>query len=310
MKLLLLRTILLALSLITSITFSLSAQEKKQTPLQGSNPKWEFAIATIFRDEARYLGEWIELHKLAGAEHFYLFSHLSTDNYLDVLQPYIANGEVELFEWNETYDSANKWSKIQISAYEHARKLAAGKVKWLACLDTDEFLFSTSPRTIPENLQLLLNKEKDPQKIGAFKLHWLMFGTSNVAKIPDNQTLIESLTLCQGQLHPRFKSITRPECVTKILSAHHVQLKEGYKTFAKSDSIYGYLQLNHYWTRDEDFYNNVKIPRESKWGRNIHWCRKQAEHFNDVSDIKILHYVPALRAKLGLPDKKTPSGDL
>lgn len=56
------------------------------------------SICMIFRDEAPYLKEWIEFHRLAGVDHFDLCNHRNQDNYLDVLTPYMKKGVVELTE--------------------------------------------------------------------------------------------------------------------------------------------------------------------------------------------------------------------
>src|SRR5215204_456630 len=59
------------------------------------------AIATMFQNEAPYLKEWIEYHRLVGVKHFYLWNNQSEDDYLSVLQPYIDKGIVELFQATE-----------------------------------------------------------------------------------------------------------------------------------------------------------------------------------------------------------------
>ena len=41
--------------------------------------------ATLFRNEARHLEEWIEYHRLVGVEHFWLYDDASQDNWSDVL---------------------------------------------------------------------------------------------------------------------------------------------------------------------------------------------------------------------------------
>ena len=33
---------------------------------------YDLAVVAIFKDEARYLKEWLDYHLLAGVEHFYL----------------------------------------------------------------------------------------------------------------------------------------------------------------------------------------------------------------------------------------------
>jgi hypothetical protein len=55
------------------------------------------AVAAIFRDEAKYLKEWVEFHLLVGFDLLYMFNNLSQDNYLEVLNPYIESGQVIAF---------------------------------------------------------------------------------------------------------------------------------------------------------------------------------------------------------------------
>ena len=54
--------------------------------------RYKTAICLIFKDEAPFLQEWIEYHHLIGIEHFYLYNNNSTDNYEEVLKPYIDKG--------------------------------------------------------------------------------------------------------------------------------------------------------------------------------------------------------------------------
>lgn len=61
--------------------------------------KYDISICAIFRDEADYLREWIEYHRLAGIEHFYLYNNFSKDNYLEILEPYLEKDIVTLTQW-------------------------------------------------------------------------------------------------------------------------------------------------------------------------------------------------------------------
>ena len=47
------------------------------------------SICAIYRDEAPYLAEWIEFHRLVGVERFFLYDHMSQDHHLEVLAPYL-----------------------------------------------------------------------------------------------------------------------------------------------------------------------------------------------------------------------------
>src|SRR4051794_35476653 len=98
--------------------------------LNANDYPYQLAIGAIFRDEAPYLKEWIEFHKLVGVQHFYLYNNYSTDDYESVLRPYIEIGEVEVIQWPYTSSSWENWLyEVQASAYTDCISLAKGKVK-------------------------------------------------------------------------------------------------------------------------------------------------------------------------------------
>lgn len=110
------------------------------------NKKYLLSISTIFKNEAPFLKEWIEYHRLVGVDHFYLYNARSKDDYFSILKPYIRSGIVTLIQWHDLPDhlkeDAATWAlAVKIPAHEHAAKYKALKeTKWLAFLDIDEFL--------------------------------------------------------------------------------------------------------------------------------------------------------------------------
>src|SRR4051794_11337491 len=70
--------------LVSSLIFMPQALSASPSPYQ-----YDFTVCAIFQNEAKYLKEWIEYHRLVGAQHFYLYNNRSTDHYMDILQPYI-----------------------------------------------------------------------------------------------------------------------------------------------------------------------------------------------------------------------------
>ncbi len=52
---------------------------------------YDLAVVAIFKDEGKYLREWVDYHLLAGVEHFYLYNNDSSDDYAKVLAPYVEN---------------------------------------------------------------------------------------------------------------------------------------------------------------------------------------------------------------------------
>lgn len=54
------------------------------------------AICVRLKNEALYLQEWIEFHRIAGVGHFHIFDDGSTDGTIEVLRPYVEHGIVTL----------------------------------------------------------------------------------------------------------------------------------------------------------------------------------------------------------------------
>jgi hypothetical protein len=125
--------------------------------------EYDLCVCAIFRDEAPYLKEWIEFHKLVGVQKFYLINHFSTDNFEEVLKPYVDNGEVEL---SYSYDLNPNFNITQITEYEIIRKKCEGNTKWLAILDSDEFVFPVEGKNLVEFL-----KEYEKKKISSIYIY-------------------------------------------------------------------------------------------------------------------------------------------
>lgn len=273
--------------------------------------QYDLAVAAIFQNEGPYLKEWIEFHKLVGAQHFYLFNNRSTDEYMTVLQPYIEAGEVDLIDWPGPASDEDilAWRQCQNNAYAHAISFTKGKVRWLAVIDLDEFLFPVDG----DNLLELL--EKEYSKYAGVCVNWQMYGTSKIKSLPKNTLMIESLTYRAKDdyyRHHTIKSIVRPEFVKSCDCAHYFKYKPGYfhvnthkekQPLDKTQTKHIYLdkmRINHYWTRDEDYYWSVKVPRwEQKFSEGF--FEKRLEELHQVEDKAIFKYIPALKKAMGLP---------
>jgi len=150
--------------------------------------KYFFSICAIFKNEAPYLKEWIEYHRIQGCECFYLYNNESTDNFLKVLQPYIETGIVELIDWpNNKY--ATNHCPAQNRAYNHNLKSLKEVSEWVAYIDIDEFLLAKQGLRVSEYLHTF---DRLPN-VGALKVNWQLFGTSNVNKIPEGEPIIQYL---------------------------------------------------------------------------------------------------------------------
>lgn len=275
-----------------------------------SKYKYQLAVCAIFQDEAPFLKEWIEFHKLVGVEHFYLYNNLSEDNYLEVLQPYIVSGEIELFQWPyvAVEETERSWLKIQCGAYFDGIQKSRGKVKWVAFIDLDEFLFPVEK----ESLNVVLNSFEN-EKIGGVVVNWQSYGTSFLAKLPADRLLIEALLYkapVSYSQNYKIKSIVRPERVANSINPHFMIYKKGYSQvtengvickgmFSRKISV-NILRINHYWSRDEEYFFTKKIARKlEKFYKNetVEDFLKRVENSNQELEENppILRFVEPLR---------------
>lgn len=270
---------------------------------------YDLSVCTIFQDEAPYLKEWIEFHRLQGVEHFYLYNNNSSDNFQDVLEPYIANRQVTLTDWSMTYEKgAHKdWIAIQTGAYMDCVKRHGKHNRWLAFIDTDEFLFCPGGQKLTKFL-------KGYTKYGGVGVNWLVFGTSHVEDIAPGELLIERLTRCcrNRYIQNRYiKTIAQPKYIQDCRSPHFFlyrkdkfavdadknRLKERERTL---EVLLDRIRIHHYWTRTEKYLREMKIPSRLKRRPEftVEVQLKMAEKYNRESDTTILQFVKPLKQAL------------
>ncbi len=213
-------------------------------------PKVYVAIAAILKNEAPYIKEWIEYHKIIGIERFYLYDNASSDNVLEILQPYINDGTV-IYRYIAQ-------SKMQVPVYKDAIYYYKNDTRWLALIDLDEFIVPVEYDNIKDFLK---NYEKYP----AVGINWLLFDSSGHETKPGG-LVIENFTRVDydnsSNLH--IKSIVNPKKVFDLCNPHYCIYKmakkavnENFKpingAFAKELSI-NKIRINHYFTKSKEEY--------------------------------------------------------
>lgn len=153
-----------------------------------SNVKYNVSICAIFKNEASYLKEWIEWHKIVGIEHFYLYNNNSDDEYMCVLQKYIRMGLVTLIDW--------PMLQGQIPAYHNCIELYGKESKWLGFIDIDELIV---PRNTDEVYSFL---KKFENKAPAVAIHWRTFGASGRVDRDIRGLMAEDFVVCWDGYDP------------------------------------------------------------------------------------------------------------
>lgn len=267
------------------------------------NRTYQLAACLFFQNEAPYLKEWIEYHRLIGFEYFYLYNNESTDNYAEVLSPYIQEGIVELENVPGISNSQPEHADKQYAAYREAIAKAVGKVKWLALIDADEFI-------VPLQTSYLMDVLDDYEDYGGVYINWQLFGTSGYKTIPQGVLMIEALTFGLPQPQPLGKSIVRPERVSWCCNAHvhlyhppYFHVNTNFEDFDCSTGPIASdkLIINHYYTRDQDHLINVKYPRRRKWIEiELNTYIQMLESINVVQHLSIQKFVFKLRKRMNL----------
>lgn len=213
-----------------------------------NNFKYELGITAILKNEAPYIAEWLEFHKLLGVSKFYLYDNESTDNIKTILAPYIENGTVD-------YTYVEGKGK-QAWVYNQSIKKNKNEVKWMAFIDIDEFITPVFNNTITEYLNYM---EEKFGKFDALSINWLIHGFNNHYKKPDG-LVIENFKKCdyRADRNNHIKTILNPRSVIMTYHPHFFIHKFGSKIInSKGNEMYGpfnepcydEILIHHYFTK-------------------------------------------------------------
>ncbi len=258
------------------------------------------SLCAIYWNEASYLREWIEFHRLVGVERFFLYDNESTDEHLRVLAPYVEDGTVVLHEW--------PMRPGQMPAYDHCLQRYGHESRWIAFLDLDEFLFSPTLRPLPE---LLIEYEQHP----AVVVNWMMFGTSGHVTKPPGLVLenYHYRRSYEPDQHEVVKSIVDPERTERPLSPHAFRHRGGpavNEQHHPNGPPLGFFEpvsferfrVNHYPHKSEEQFRR-KLARPQAHSGTFkhapeHTIERRMQRLNAVRDDTIKAYLEPLRAAL------------
>jgi glycosyltransferase involved in cell wall biosynthesis len=168
------------------------------------------SICAIFKDEAPYLPEWIEFHRLVGVERFFLYDNGSTDGGRKVVEPWVRTGVVSVVDCSVPLaEGGQSW------AYADALRRARGRTRWLAFIDLDEFLFSPGPTPLPD---LLRDYEQHPGIV----VNWQVYGSSGQTTAGDGLVIERFVRRAQTRWvrNRRVKSIVDPQRAVRPIGPH------------------------------------------------------------------------------------------
>jgi hypothetical protein len=211
--------------------------------------KYKLIIGALFRNESDSIVEWIEHYLLRGVEHFYLINDDSTDNSIELIQPYIDSGIITLFntEWN-------RYLGRQRDMYTHYILPHLKESEWLLILDLDEYMWSPSTMKLYDILIQTKN-------IGQVQVGDKLFGSNGHIKQPKG--IVENFTRRAAETRRCFKYFVNSSYEFTSLNVHCA-------TFANNEhAIHNfiilddkYFILNHYSCQSKDFWRDIKCTRK------------------------------------------------
>lgn len=248
-------------------------------------PPRYLVTATIIRDEARFLKEFVLFHREVGVDHMLIYDDSSEDNPVAVLRPFIDSGFVTLFDWPRFVVDRNN----QFLAYQHAVASQRGKAFWLAMIDADEFLFAPGSGDLKAELA-------KREKFVALGVYSHTFGTSGLDDLDDKQLVTRQLTAAASGDYVKnctHRTIVQPHAVTSIRSANTCVLtgtsilawdEDGQPIKKTGETGHGRasLRINHYFSRARNDFQR-KISR-SYFGKS-NWQAKMQGKLQELKNL-------------------------
>ena len=207
------------------------------------------AICAIFKNEAPYLLEWIDYHRMVGFDHFVLYDNASTDDGVARIQASPLSRNVEIIPWPPRPG--------QLIAYRDFIQNHARRFDWVAFIDIDEFIVPLETASVRD---LLI-------RYGGFSavlINWLIFGPSGHDRRPEGLVLDNYRDRVpedwNGNRH--VKTLARVADLIDIgINAHAFKLRQSpcnpLSQPAPNVAIQPYpcherLVINHYLTRSRE----------------------------------------------------------
>ena len=264
---------------------------------------YDLAVVAIFKDEGKYLKEWLDYHLLAGVEHFYLYNNDSSDDYAEILAPYVEANLVTL---------ANIVGKtMQMVVYNDATEKFRFECRYLAFIDLDEFIFPKTNQSIVEVVDEILSGKENVAALGINEQHFGSNGQDKAdytrgvlerftRRAPSDWTIFNEETGNVGNIY--IKSVVNPRRVDYYLSPHFAIYFSGLKSINSDGKETWHagnhpicankIVINHYYTKSREEFQNKKILRGKVFSINKEYNMQNfyTHNRNEEFDDGILSY--------------------
>jgi hypothetical protein len=230
-----------------------------------------FVVATVFKNEAPLLAEWVQHYLLEGAVHFFMVDHGSTDEPYEQVARHAAN--ITWFRDDRPFFPGVQTELLN----EHVLPKVRGGKCWVLVCDVDEYLYAPLAHGTVANVL-----DAMPPHIQKVWTPWKVFGSNGRTELRQESVVAaftkraNAISIPFRRLGQRFEShVGVGKTVARRVSRLGVHESE---TFA-NNTLYGWgadhlqahlmarlpsnplLELNHYMYMSRDYYEQVKCVR-------------------------------------------------
>lgn len=271
--------------------------------IQAKEPQHNLSVCGIFKNESKYLTEWIEYHCLVGVDHFYLYNNSSSDTFNSSLKKYLDQGIVTLIDWPDHLKDGKAEShpiswvlSSQTPAYENAIEVYGNETKWLIFLDVNEFIVPVEEGS----LEKILTKHQD---CSGLTITSLCFNAAIGNTFPIAELVSENVIKTGFppiSYKEVYKAIVKPEdCYMFTWPPYKCELREGKKSVEMDEAV---ICINRYINRNKSCIYSLKhrVRGEMLMSKSDKQELLDLGYEFEDQERPILKFIPKLKKKMGL----------
>ena len=264
-----------------------------------ARPKHTLCVVAPLKNEAPYIREWIEYHRIVGVEKFFLYDNESEDDLRSVLAPYIRSGIVELVSW--------AGRRQQLAIFADAFRRFGRQTTWMAVIDADEFLY-------PVHCDSVVDVLREYEMFGGVTANWMMFDSGGHETKPDG-LVVESYRRrlpCVTAEACHVKTVCKPAYMRAFMNSHVPAMRLGRHVVnqAREPMLIPFnyvplgtdkLQVFHYWTKSREEFL-AKLARGRVLSSSLDAAKSldklNFEHYEIETGMD--RFIPELKRRLAL----------
>jgi len=231
-------------------------------------------IASIQKNESKWIVEWVSWHLLQGFSKFYIYNHMSEDNTREIYEQLSDHYDITIHDV--------EGHNVSYPMMQHYLDTYRPECDWISYNDTDEFMMPVgADKTVKD---IFWDHWDDP--ISALGIYWTYYGSNGHNEPGDCPPLVTQAYTKRGHLnhplHHHMKSVVRgrgrggwvkatnphvytTEFGTTDLEGRPILPHQGWNQGGTPS--HDILRINHYWCKSYEWFTRIKQPRGYRFDR-------------------------------------------